>query len=79
MKAKQKMTGYATLVYRLRQDIDLYRVIRLNRDQLSVHGKSKAFWWYLEMLAHQSIAVTVCKIFERVGLPRKNGHQFRRL
>jgi AbiU2 len=74
MKAtsERKRTDYAKLVYRLRQDIDLYRVIGLNVRQLSEHGRSNAFWGYLEMLAHQSIAATTCKLFEREDRYERN-------
>jgi AbiU2 len=71
-KSERKRIDLFKLVYRLRQDIDLYRVIGLNVSQLSVHGRSGAFWGYLQMLAHQSIAATTCKIFEREDRHERN-------
>jgi hypothetical protein len=71
-KSERKRTDFAKLVYRLRQDIDLYRVIGLNVSQLYEHGQSRAFWGYLQILAHQSIAATTCKIFEREDRYERN-------
>jgi len=60
----KKHTALAVLVYELRQDIDLYRLIGLNAKQLKEKGVSKNLLGHIQSLAHRSIAVCVCKIFE---------------
>lgn len=52
------------LIYRFRQSLDLYRLIGLNVDSLKVHGASDTFWGFTQVLAHESMAITVCKIYE---------------
>lgn len=63
--ADEKNIGLAKLIYRLRQDLDLYRIIGLNQKELTEKGVSVALWGHLQMMAHESIAVTICKIFEK--------------
>jgi len=63
-KVDQKTGHLATLVYRLRQDIDLYRVVGLNAAAIKKYGISQAFWGQVQMHAHESVSLTVCKIFE---------------
>lgn len=64
-KRDRQRTEFAKLVYHLRQVLDLYRVIGLNSGPLSRRRRSTAFWIHVKMLAHESIAATVCKLFER--------------
>ena len=48
----------------LRQDIDIHRIIGLNRDAIEVSELSSAFFGHLQFLAHHSIALRICKIYE---------------
>ena len=64
-KLDRKNVGLAKLLYRLRQDIDLYRVITLNGDSLMKRKVGLFFWAHIQWLAHQSVAVGICKMFER--------------
>jgi hypothetical protein len=60
-----KNVALVKLVYRLRQDIDLYRVVGLNADSLRQAGVGVGFWSYLQQLAHESVALTICRIYEK--------------
>ena len=48
----------------LRQDIDLHRVIGLNRQEIEACSLSNSFFSHVQALAHHSIALRICKIYE---------------
>lgn len=52
------------LAYHLRQAIDLFRIIGLNVKALRRRGVAIGFFAQVYSMAHESIAVTICKIFE---------------
>jgi hypothetical protein len=60
----QRNIQLSKLIYQLKQDLELYRVIGLNTAQLKEHGGSNNFWAHIQHLAQQSIGLTVCKIYE---------------
>lgn len=63
-KTDWKNIGLAKLIYRLRQDIDLHRLITLNADNLKTKGISDAFMGHVQQLSLESIVVGICKIYE---------------
>ena len=63
----RKNVALGTLIYRLRQGIDVYRIIALNAGaakRLGGHKVSGAFFGYVQLLSLESIALTICKIFD---------------
>ncbi len=69
----RKNVGLALLIYRLRQDIDVYRIIGINATaakRLGGHRISGAFFGYVQGVACESMALTTRKIFDRED-PRK--------
>jgi hypothetical protein len=63
-KADAKNIYLAKLIYQFRQATDLYRLIGLNVEKLKEHGASDAFWGFTQMLAHENMSITACKIYE---------------
>ncbi len=63
----RKNLALALLIYRLRQDIDVYRIIGINAGaakRLGGHRISGAFFGYVQGVAHESMALTTRKIFD---------------
>jgi hypothetical protein len=60
-----KVVALGGAVFNLRQDIDLHRAIGLSIQALARVNGSKKFFGRVQQLALTSIAVTLCKIFER--------------
>lgn len=63
----RKNVALGALIYRLRQAIDVFRIIGLNTaaaKRLGGHKISGSFFGYVQLLALESIAVTICKIFD---------------
>jgi hypothetical protein len=48
----------------LRHDIDLDRVIGLNSQEIEASSLSATFFGHVQALAHESIALRICKIYE---------------
>lgn len=48
----------------LRHDLDIYQIIGVNRDAIESSDLSSAFFGHVQFLAHHSIALRVCKIYE---------------
>ena len=64
----RKNVNLAKLVHRLRQDIDVYRIIGINAAAAKRLGADKisgGFFGYVQGLAHESMALTIRKIFDR--------------
>jgi hypothetical protein len=53
------------LIYRLRQAIDVFRVIGLNVEALDKRNAGTAFFGYVQSTALEQIALIICKIYER--------------
>ena len=51
-------------VSNLQQDIDIHRIISLNCDAIEASPLSGAFFGHIQFLAHHSIALRICKIYE---------------
>lgn len=71
----RKNLNLAKLLYRLRQSIDVYRVIGLNTaaaKQMGAESISPAFFGYCQEVAQDEIALGVCKIFE---YEKRGGHK----
>jgi hypothetical protein len=63
-KTDKKNIELSKLLYHLREDIDLERIIRLNVVALRDGEISNALVWYLRKTAQESLALYFCKIFE---------------
>lgn len=64
LKHDAKNIGLLKIIYGLRQNIDVQRIIGLNVPEMKIHGISEVFWGYVQTLALESTAIAVCKIFE---------------
>ena len=63
-KVDPKNVGLVKLVYRLRQSIDLYRIIGMNVEAIKQSAGGPTFWAHVQVLALESVALSVCKIYE---------------
>ena len=63
-KTDFKNIALAKLLQQLRGDIDLHRLIGLNLKTLRRSNVSNALLGHLQKLAHGSIAICICKMFE---------------
>ncbi len=63
-KTDNKNIELIKLIDRLRDHIDLHRIIGLNLDALRGTNISRAFIGYLQTSARESLAMYICKIFE---------------
>lgn len=68
----RKNVALAGTIHRLRQAIDVYRVIGINVTEARRLGLSTAFFGYVQEVSLDMVALTVCKIFE-YEKPRKPG------
>lgn len=68
-KTDTKNIALARRVRQLRNDIDLHRLIGLNSKALKKSAISNSLLGHIQNLAHGSIAVCVCKIYED---PKRN-------
>jgi hypothetical protein len=60
----QKNIGLAKILYELRQDLDIYFLISFNLGNINEKGIGKRFFGRIRQLAHISITLNICKIFE---------------
>jgi len=63
----RKNIALGILIYRLRQGIDVYRIISINAGaakRLGAQKVSSAFFSYVQLLSLESIALSICKIFD---------------
>lgn len=63
----RKNVELGKLIYRLRQAIDVHRIVGLNTAaarRLGGHKISGYLLWYVQLLALESIPLTICKIFD---------------
>jgi hypothetical protein len=63
-KLDRKNTNLGALIYHLRQVIDIYRIIGLNVKALKKGGIGLPFFGMVQKLAYESIALSICKIFD---------------
>jgi hypothetical protein len=68
-KTDNKNISLAKLLKQLRNDIDLHRLIGINSKALKKSTISNALLGHIQKLAHASIAICICKIYED---PRRN-------
>jgi hypothetical protein len=68
-KADNKNIALAKRVLQLRNDIDLHRLIGLNLKALKKSDISNSLLGHIQNLAHGSIAICICKIYED---PKRN-------
>ena len=61
----QKNIGLAKLLFELRQDLDIYCLISVNAEKINERGIGKKFFGRIQQLAHISITLNICKIFEK--------------
>jgi len=69
----RKNVKLGSLIYRLRQAIDVLRVIGLNVNgakRIGGHIISIKFLWFVRLLTLESIPLTICKIFDRENLTK---------
>jgi hypothetical protein len=52
-------------LYSLKQTIDIDKLIGLNADNLNKQGIGKKFFGHIQMISIESIAINICKIFEK--------------
>jgi len=64
-KADKKTTELGKLVLQLREHIDVHRIIGLNCDALRQSEFREALPGYMQRTAQESLAMHVCKMFER--------------
>jgi hypothetical protein len=60
----RKNVALAGTIYRLRQAIDVYRVIGLNAGKAKQLGLSGAFFGYVQAVSLDMVVLAICKIFE---------------
>jgi hypothetical protein len=60
----QKYIGLATLLYSLRQDLDVYCLISVNARAINEIGTGQAFFGHIQRLSIEAISLNFCKIFE---------------
>ena len=63
-KTDNKNAALSNRILQLRNDIDLHRLIGLNLKALKKSNISNPLFGHMQSLAHGSIAVCVCKIYE---------------
>ena len=68
-KLDRKTSELGKLVFRLRQDIDVARIIGLNVRGLRKLDVGRVFFGYSQVAAVESIAIGICKIYEKVSPP----------
>jgi hypothetical protein len=61
---EQKNIELAKLVWALKQELDILRLIDVNVDNIEKRGVGKQFFWYLRRLAITAITLSICKIYE---------------
>jgi hypothetical protein len=73
-KIQGKTRELGRLVYSLRQEIDVFRVLGLNADEINGVAVGRKFWGYTHRLSHAAIATSICKIYEKASTWR-NRHE----
>lgn len=63
-KTDDKNIGLAKMIFWLRQNLELYELITANVENLKAVGASEALFSHIQRLAMESIAVTICKVYE---------------
>jgi hypothetical protein len=62
-----KNIGLVKLLHRLRQDLDIFCLVSVNVDGIKQRGIGVSFFGHLRQLVIESIALSICKIYEHEG------------
>ena len=60
----RRACALSRVIFNLRQDIDIHRVIGINVEAMGESRLSSSFFGHIQKLSHISIALNFCKIFE---------------
>ncbi|MGR3174157.1 MAG: AbiU2 domain-containing protein [Candidatus Scalindua sp.] len=64
-KVDFKNIGLTKTIFSLRQDLDVYELISANLKELCELGGGKSYFFYAKRSAVNSIAIQICKIYEK--------------
>lgn len=63
-KLDNKNIELAKILFELKKNVDLFKILTVNADNIKKRGRGKTFFAHIHRLALQSFIVNICKIFE---------------
>ncbi len=64
-KIDHKNIGLVKTLHQLRQELDVYCLISVNASRMNQENIGKYFFGHLQQLSIVSVALSICKIFEK--------------